>query len=68
MSLLVSLPPQPTDLLQPYAINLNGEKIKELIGWKPLFKLSKEVVGVTVQGFKREGESVDCDIELLNRG
>ncbi|BGP23139.1 hypothetical protein JCM10295v2_002033 [Rhodotorula toruloides] len=48
-------PSVPTDVLAPYPIALSNTALKKLTGWAPKYRLDKEVVRETVEGFKREG-------------
>ncbi|KAK4698968.1 hypothetical protein P7C70_g7303, partial [Phenoliferia sp. Uapishka_3] len=43
------------DVLQPYPIDFSGEKLHRLVGWKPEYKLTPQVVRDTVEGFRKEG-------------
>ncbi|GAA5982380.1 hypothetical protein JCM11641_006964 [Rhodosporidiobolus odoratus] len=56
MSTTVPISPAvPLDLLAPNPISFDNSALKQLTGWAPQHKLSKEVVKDTIEKFRKEG-------------
>lgn len=45
----------PQDLLMPYPINFDTEKLKRLTGWEPKYSLTPDVLKKTIAQFTKEG-------------